>query len=490
MGIVMKQSAANTVVTYFGFGIGAVNALFLYTTFLGKLDYGIVQYVLSGANILMPFLAFGVHNTLVRFFSRYASEKEREVFLTFMLFVPLIVVALFMFAFWIGYDFITGLFLSDNEEVRPYFWLIPVIGVFMAYFEIFYAWVKVHMRSVLGNLISEVLVRVIVMGLLLSLHFGQISKHAFIYGLALAYGLQFFTMFLYAVKVRMPKLRLSIPAHGKELLYYSVFAIMSGGVAVLLVDFDKIIIGRFGLTEGIAVYGVGIFIATVIAVPARAMLQIVYPITAKLMVEKKYDQLDELYKKSAITLQYFGGFILLCIFLNISQMYKLIPGHYEAGTMTVFLIGLSKFCDVMLGNNNSIILNTRYYRAVLLFGLLLVALMLTLNIVLIPLYGITGSALATLISVVIYNSIKLAFVVKKTGMYPFTSATWKSLCIIAGIFLAFYFWEFPFHPFVNIFLKSGLIAGLYVYLNHIFEISPDVNAIVGNALSKVRRRKA
>lgn len=65
MGIVINQSIKNTVVTYFGFAIGAVNALFLYTIFLGKMHYGITTFVLSAANILMPLMAFGVHNTLV-----------------------------------------------------------------------------------------------------------------------------------------------------------------------------------------------------------------------------------------------------------------------------------------------------------------------------------------------------------------------------------------------------------------------------------------
>ena len=90
MGIVQSQSIKNTIITFFGFGIGAVNALFFYTQFLGKMHYGIVATVLSGANILMPLMAFGIHNTLIRFYAHYKSEKEREEFLTFMLVMPLL----------------------------------------------------------------------------------------------------------------------------------------------------------------------------------------------------------------------------------------------------------------------------------------------------------------------------------------------------------------------------------------------------------------
>lgn len=89
------------------------------------------------------------------------------------------------------------------------------------------------------------------------------------------------------------------------------------------------------------------------------MLQIIYPITAKLMSENKHDELQDLYQKSAINLQVFGGLIMLGIFLNIKQIYHLIPVEYSGGIAVVFLIGLSKFYDVIQGNNNAIILNTK-----------------------------------------------------------------------------------------------------------------------------------
>jgi O-antigen/teichoic acid export membrane protein len=230
--------------------------------------------------------------------------------------------------------------------------------------------------------------------------------------------------------------------------------------------------------EKVAVYSVGIFIATVIAVPSRAMLQIIYPITAKLMSENKMAELNDLFKKSAINLQVFGGLILVGIFLNINQMYLIIPNDYSGGLMAVFLIGIAKFYDVILGNNNAILLNTKYYRMVLLFGVLLVVLMIGLNMLLIPIYGITGSALATLISVVIYNTIKLLFIVKKMNLYPFGPTTLKSFGIIVVILALFYFWEFPFDPRLNIVVKSILITISYVFLNYKFKISSDINELI------------
>jgi hypothetical protein len=356
----------------------------------------------------------------------------------------------------------------------------------MAYFEVFYAWAKVHMQSVMGNFISEVLVRIIVMLLLIGVQFDWITKDTFVYCVALAYFAQMIAMKLYAISVKMPVLRFVIPKNVKEIIQYSFFIIVSGGVAVMLVDFDKVMIPQYKDISQNALYAVAIFISTVIAVPSRAMMQIIAPITAKLMTENKHDELNDLYKKSAINLQVIGGFIMILIFVNIKEMYQLIPEDYSGGIVVVFLIGLSKFYDVLLGNNNSIIVNTKHYRTVLLFGVFTVVLMIVLNMIFIPLYGIEGSAFATLITVMIYNTIKLFYVIKKMDLYPFTHKTFKSLGILATCFLLFYFWDFPFHAIINIGLKSILVGILYVALNYKMKISEEVNGVIGTLLKKLK----
>lgn len=478
MGIVQKQSSINTIITFLGFGIGAINALLLYTTFLGKLHYGIVSTVLSGANILMPLMAFGAHSTLVRFFSTYKTEKQREEFLTFMLFWPLVFIIPLAILFGFFYDEIAYYWLRKNPELTDFFWLIPVVGFFMGYFEIFYAWVKVHMQSVVGNLISEVLVRIVVMFLLFSVHWGWLSKSECVYGIAAAYFLQLLIMKLYAFYVKRAVLRFQIPGNIKQILAFSIFIIVSGGVAVMLVDFDKMMIGSMMHISNNAVYSVAIFIATVIIVPSRAMTQIVAPITAKLINENKIDELNELYKSTAINLQIIGGFLMLLIFINVNQFYLLLPEDYRGGVFVVFMIGLSKFYDVLLGNNNSIIINTKYYRMVLVFGLATVLLMIILNWIFIPIYGINGSAFATLLTIFAYNTTKLIFVVRKMKLYPFTSKTLVSFLVLIMGFLVFYFWDFPFHPIVNIALKSILFTVFYGLLVIKLAISKEINEMV------------
>jgi O-antigen/teichoic acid export membrane protein len=221
-------------------------------------------------------------------------------------------------------------------------------------------------------------------------------------------------------------------------------------------------------------------------VPSRALTQIVAPITAKLMAENKHDELNDLYKKSAINLQVIGGFIMMLIFLNIKEMYYLIPKDYSGGIWVVFMIGLSKFYDVILGNNNSIIVNTKHYRTVLFFGFFTVLLMIGLNMIFIPLYGIEGSAFATLLTVIIYNTIKLFYVIKKMDLYPFSNKTLYSLGILVVCFCLFYFWDFPFSTIINVLFKSILITIFYGYLNYKLQISEEMNKVVGSFLKKLK----
>ncbi|MFD2909438.1 lipopolysaccharide biosynthesis protein [Flavobacterium ardleyense] len=486
MGIVIKQSIRNTIITFLGFGIGAVNTLFMYPYFLGKEYFGITGYVLALANVLYPIMSFGIQNTLIKFFDENSkSDKELNSYITYMLLVPVFFIIPILVLFFFFYDTIALYESQENSVVYPFVWVIPIIAVFMGYFEIFYAWLRAHMKSVFGSFVKEVFVRILVSVLLFGVYFGYISPSDFIYSLVLVYGIALLLIVFYANKVRKIRLYFKTPKSSKAILRYTFFIILSGSIANMLLDIDKYMIKHYMNVENIAFYSVAIFIAMVISVPSRAMHQITYPITAKLINEGKWDELNALYKKSSITLQVVGGLLLIGILVNIKQLYLLLPPEYSQGLFVVFTIGLSKYFDLILGNNNAIIFNSKYYRAVLLLGLVLVVLIITLNLYFIPNYGLNGAAMATLISISLYSVAKLLFVVLKMKLYPFTSKTLVALAITGLSFGLFYYWEFSFHPIVNIILKSVLVSLLYVGLSYFLKISSDINYVINSFLKKL-----
>ena len=489
MGIVLNQSLKNTIITYIGFAIGGINTIYLYPVFLGATYYALTNYILSSANVIMPLFAIGMQNTLVKFYSQYQTNEERSRFLSFTVLFPfLVIIPMFLIGF-IFFDEIIFFLSKKNIIVKKYIWLIPFIGLCMAYFEIFYAWLRVHMHSVFGNFIKEVGLRTASLLLLIGVYYNWITVEGFVYATAVVYFLALVVTMFYAFRIEKPNFQFTIPKNTKDVLVYTFYIILSGSVANLLLDGDKMILNQYMNIENIAYYSVATYIALVISVPSRAMHQIVYPITAILMHENKHDEMDILYKKTSINLQMVGGYVMLGIFVNINKLYEMVPPEYAGGILVVFMIGLSKYFDLILGNNNAIIFNTKYYRAVLFLGVALVVLTVILNMIFIPIYGIIGSAFATLLSITLYSLAKLLFVVKRLHLYPFTNQTLYSMVLTLVLFVAFYFWDFPFNPIISIVLKSILLTIAYVYLNYRFVISVEINEVMDKYLKKFKIMK-
>ena len=79
MGIVIKQSIKNTIITFIGFAIGGINNIYMYPVFLGKDYLGLTNYILSAASILYPIMSFGIQNTLIKFFNENKRKNNLDI---------------------------------------------------------------------------------------------------------------------------------------------------------------------------------------------------------------------------------------------------------------------------------------------------------------------------------------------------------------------------------------------------------------------------
>ncbi len=483
MGVVLKQSIQNTVVTYLGFFFGAINTLFLYTKILPDAYYGLVTFILASGAILMPLMAFGVHNTLVKFYSNY-TELEKDGFLTLMVLIPILGIVPVALVGFIWQESLGNWVSKVNPEVKEYLWYIFLVGLAMGYFEVFYAWCRVHMKSVFGNFMKEVFARIGVSVLLVLFYFDVISLDFFFKSLVALYLLRTFIIKIYAFTLRRPKLHFDFPINTKEILAYSFLIILGGSAALILLEIDKVMLNQFISIENIAYYGVAVYIATVIIVPSRAMHQITYPLTAQLLNTGDHEGLEKLYQKTSLTLFIASGILFVLIVLNLNDLYQLLPENYREGFTIVFLIGLAKVMDSLLGNNNSILYNSQYYKTVLVFGVGLAILTILLNYLLIPEMGLEGAALASFVSIFIFNLVKLIFVKMKFGILPFTYSTFKVFATLVLLAVLFDLLQFQFHPIVNIVLKSFFIVLMYVGILYRFNISEDVSGLLSKWLKK------
>jgi len=484
MGVILNQSFKNVVTTYFGFGIGAINTLFLFTYFLDKEYYGLISFLLSAANLVWPLMAFGVHNTLVKFYSAYKKDSDRDKLLNFILILPIGVSIILGFIGFFSYGFLLDYFEAGNQMVQPYIWLIFVIAIATAYFEVFFAWSKVNYQTVFGNFMKEVFHRICITLLLFCVYFSLLSVEQFIYAMALVFIFRAIAMQVYAFSLYKPKFSFAMPENLSSILKYSLLILIAGSVAMILLDLDKVMIEHYLPIENVAVYGIAVYIATVISVPQKAMHQIMHPLTASLLNAKDKVALADLYKRSSLSLLVISAIIFILIIVNLNQLYALMPKEYQISTSIVLLISLVKLYDNMLGNNNSILFNSDYYRLVLIFGVVLAILAFVFNIILIPKFGIMGAAVATFMAFAIYNTSKIFIVLSKFKMQPFSLKTLYILLFSAVLTIGFYFWEFPFHPLINITLKSILVTIVYILVAVKFNFSEDINLQISKYLNR------
>jgi O-antigen/teichoic acid export membrane protein len=489
MGIVLKQSLNNTLITYGGFAIGALNLLFLYTRFLSDEYFGLVNVILSASSVLMPLLAFGIPNTMIKYYSGFQELKSRDSFLTLMVLLPLVLVIPIAMVSYFANEAIGDFLSKENPIVKGYVWHIFIIGMAMAYFEVFYAWAKVQMKSVFGNFMKEVFSRIVVTILLLMVYWNFISVLTFLNTLVGMYVLRTLIMQLYALRLMNLKLDFKLPDNTREIINYSALIILGGSAAIVLLEVDKVMLNQFIEIKNVAYYSVAGYIATVIAVPSRSMHNITYPLTAEILHKKDLKALKILYQKSSLTLFIVSGLIFILIVLNLNDLYNLLPNSYRGGYVIVFIIGIAKVYDALLGNNNAIMYNSDYYRSLLLMGVILAILTILLNLWLIPKYGLDGAAIASFMAFFIYNTIKLVFVKMKFGIQPITKETFKVVFLLLILSAIFYFISFPFHPVVNIALKSILIILFYVLILYKFRISEDVYGAISFYLGKLGKKK-
>ena len=486
MGIVARQSILNTLITYLGFAFGALNILFLFTNILSDENYGVVSYVLASSNLLWPLMAFGLQNTLIKFYHSYTDTQTQSRFFSWILMIPIVMVLIVSGIYTVFYEQIMMYYSGTNPVVKPYVWIIIVIGFASAYFELFYGWAKVHLQSVKGNLLKELFHRLLIAIMLIAVHFKYITPEQFIYGLAVIYIVRTLLMKWMAFSIKLPQFNLGKLPNTSSLITYSIFILIAATVAVFLLDLDKVMIEKYLPISNVALYSICIYMASVIGVPMRAMLQITNPLTAQLLVKKDNVALKELNKKTSLNSLIVTIWVGLLVVCNVHSIFEMVPPQYILYIEIVLLIGFVKLFDASLGITNSILFNSNSYQWILVFGVVILGVAYYLNTLLIPQYGVVGAAFATFVAYSLYNLAKLIFVYIKFKLQPFTINTVLMLVCTYVFWLVFYNWFIGgVHPLTSIVIKGVLISVIYGVLIYCTRLSPEINI----AINKILKRK-
>jgi O-antigen/teichoic acid export membrane protein len=145
--------------------------------------------------------------------------------------------------------------------------------------------------------------------------------------------------------------------------------------------------------------------------------------------------------------------------------------------MVFVFIGLGNLVNIASGVNCTIIILSKYYKFDLFFQFFMIIAIISTNIILIPLYGVNGAAIATMISIVLINVLRLAFIYRKFKIHPFEVKTLYLIFIAIISYLPLYYFQIGNSLLIH--ALSTIIFG-FVYTLAIFKlkISEEINTVI------------
>ena len=475
MGIVAKQTFLNVIIICIAFAIGGFNTLVFYPLFLSAEDYGLVVFLLATSNLLMPLIGFGVHQTIIRFFSSYNTKDEQQKFMSSVILLPFFIALVVGGIGVVFYHSISAALSIQNPVIASYTWVIFAVAVATAYFEVFYAWARVQLQSVAGNALKEIFPRLYLFLLLMALYLFDLSFHCFIVALVSGYYLRLLLMIILANRFYPLRIRLFFPSDISSILTYSFTIFLAGSAGSLIIDIDKFMIPQLEEIKQTAFYAVAIFAATIVEVPARAMWQILNPLVATAVNENNFKEVNRLYRRSALNLVVVSGWFFLLINLNSEALFSLLPNEgYQKATFVVLYISLAKLITMIFGCGGAIISNSSFYQISLVFSVVMALGVSILNMVWIPLYGIDGAALATLVVVGLSIAVKVMYLQFKIKAHPLSWNLLKALISVGILYTSFQYIDWTLSPIIQIILTSAMVSCLYFLIVAQFKLSDDL----------------
>jgi O-antigen/teichoic acid export membrane protein len=477
MGIVIKQTSRNILTISIALVIGAVNTLYFYPEFLKDEYYGLVVFLLATSNLLQPLMSLGAQHTIIKFYSSFNDKKSKDNFLSSIIFIPLIIILPVSFLVVQMHDTIGSFLSMQNPIIESYVWVIFLVSFATSYFEVFYAWSRVQLKSVFGNALKEIYPRVSVFILLVLVSLDIIEKENFVWFLTGLYFLRLLIMIIYSLSLYKPKFSFILPENFKEIVSYSIYILLAGSAASLLIDIDKYMIPQKEAISQTAYYAVAVFIATVVEIPGRAMFQILNPMVAKAINTNDNKNLNELYQKSSTNLLIICGFFFLLINLNIVSFYELMNNQFYADAIwVVLIISIAKLIQMSFGCGPAILATSSFYKITLPFSISMAISVYFLNDYLIDLYGINGAAISTLIVLFLFTVLKVLYINFKLKIQPYNLNTIKIIVLISVLYFTLNSLKLNLYPLFNIIVKSVLISASYISLVYFLKLSKTINS--------------
>jgi O-antigen/teichoic acid export membrane protein len=312
-----------------------------------------------------------------------------------------------------------------------------------------------------------------------------------LYGVPIIYGSAALGLVLYVGYIKQLKVSFQFSfltkARLKQILTYAGFGILGTIGSSLATRLDIFMVTDILDYARTGVYAIAFNIANLLMVPTAAIFAISGPIIAGALKKNDMNHVEEIYKKSGLNLFILGCLIMILIWCNIDAIFDIIPNgdRYKSGKVVILLLGMAKLFDMLTSINEYIIAYSKHFRYNLYFLLILAVVNVIANLTLIPQFELAGAALATLMSVILFNIFKTYFVYYKFKIHPFQRKI--GYIFIISVFIICLNMVLPniANSWFSLILKTTVLGGFFIFGVLVFKLSEEANMLWDNLKKKL-----
>lgn len=506
MGIVVRQSIKGSIMNYLGVLVGFITTFFIVTKYLTTEEVGLTR-VLVDASILLSGLAqLGTSTSAMRYYPYFKDEKERDHgFFGWSVIIPLFGFIIFSILFFIFKQPIENYFSQNSELFVDYIYFVIPMSFFMMYLLVFETNSNLLMRIVIPKFIREVGIRLMTLVVYLLYAFDVINLDGMVISLCLTYGIATVLNIIYLFSLKKVSFKIE-PAYvskwlRKDFIFYTLFLIatsLAGNLIPVLNTF--FVSGKLGLAVA-GVNTIAVYIASMVEIPYRSLAAISRPHISQGMKDNNMTDVNAMTKNVSLHQFMASAFIFFLIWINIDLIYSLIPNGkvYDEAKFVVLILSVVKIINTSLNVGATVLSYSKYYYYSLLFTVILTVTAIYMNIKLIPIWGMEGAALASLVSYIVYYAFLLTFVNWKIKVSPFSIKELYTMLIVLSMFVIdFLLQNYISEYIISIFnveligrildsiVRTSVLSVLGIVIIYKSKISKQVNDIIDKFLSMLK----
>lgn len=469
MGIIQKQGIANTLISYIGILIGFVNIIYIQPQFLTSEEVGLLRILFSFSATIAMFLPLGIGNITLKYFPYFKNNQNgHHGFLGLIFLFTIVGTVLVGLILLIFKNTFIAFYSKDSSLFVHYFNLVLPIAISISFCALFSIYCQSHYKSVIPSFFNEIALRIFNITIILLYFFGYFDLSIMVILFFSAYTLQALVLLVYIFKIDKPSLKISFrkikEVGHTEILTYGFILSITSITSLSIKYIDVMMLGAYVPLSLVGVYAIAAFIPTVIEAPVNSFERISNAKIANEWHQNNLDEIFKIYQKSCKYLLFIGGYLFIGIVICSPYLIHLLPSEYHEAENIVTILAMSSLFNMTTGLNGSLIFTSQGYKFGTIFLLILLVLILFLNYILIPKYGITGAAIANATASLIYNFLKFLFIWLKYGFQPFTKQTIQNILIILFLILIFEFVPTFSNEYVGIFMLGSAITLIYFSL--------------------------